>query len=165
MNKLILAGLVSTLAISVAADAFAWSASGVRGSASGGGGSWSASGRYGGSASGGRGSWSATGARGGTASGGGGSWSATGARGGTASRGHGISRRCVLRRRHGLSRHRRLSRHGLSLWRCRRRSCCRRGSYNLGLCGLPAALLPASVRLLPLSGLPVVDRLRRRSTC
>ena len=48
MNKLILAGLVSTLAIAVATDAFAWSASGFRGSASGGGGSWSASGRYGG---------------------------------------------------------------------------------------------------------------------
>src|SRR3984893_1520972 len=54
-----------------------------------GGGSWSASGRYGGTASGGGGSWSATGARGGTASGGGGSWSATGARRGTASGGGG----------------------------------------------------------------------------
>jgi phosphoglycerate dehydrogenase-like enzyme len=51
-------------------------------------------------------------------------------------------------------------RHGLSLWRCRRRCCCSRcggRSCNLGLYGVPAALLPASLRLLPLSGLPVVD--------
>jgi hypothetical protein len=33
MNKLILVGLVSTLAIAVATDALAWSASGYRGSA------------------------------------------------------------------------------------------------------------------------------------
>ena len=67
-----------------------WSASGYRGgSASGGGGSWSGSGFRGGSASGGGGSWSGTGFRGGTASGGDGSWSATGSRGGTASGGDG----------------------------------------------------------------------------
>jgi hypothetical protein len=67
----------------------AWSHSGAYGSASGGGGSWSASGARGGSASGGGGSWSGEGARGGTASGGGGSWSGEGARGGTASGGGG----------------------------------------------------------------------------
>jgi hypothetical protein len=90
-------------------------------------------------------SWSATGARGGTASGGGGSWSARGAYGGAA---------------YGGASYRSTTYYGgtaLSLWRCRRRNCCRRSSYNLGLCGVPAALLPASVRLLPLSGLPVVQ--------
>jgi hypothetical protein len=61
-----------------------WSHAGYRGTASGGGGSWSASGYRGGSASGGGGSWSGKGYRGGTASGGGGSWSGTGANGGTA---------------------------------------------------------------------------------
>ncbi len=78
--------LIATLAPRPAA---AWSHSGYHGSASGGGGSWSASGRYGGSASGGGGSWSGTGARGGTASGGSGSWSAHGAAGGSASGGDG----------------------------------------------------------------------------
>jgi len=61
-----------------------WSAQGSRGTASGGDGSWSASGYRGGSASGGDGSWNATGYRGGTASGGGGSWQAHGASGGSA---------------------------------------------------------------------------------
>ena len=66
-----------------------WSHAGYHGSASGGGGSWSASGRRGGSASGGGGSWSGTGFRGSTASGGGGSWSGHGYRGGSASGGGG----------------------------------------------------------------------------
>jgi len=64
--------------------AWAWSHSGRYGSASGGGGSWSASGWRGGSASGGDGSWNAHGAYGGSASGGDGSWSAHGADGGSA---------------------------------------------------------------------------------
>lgn len=71
------------------AHAPAWSHSGAFGSASGGGGSWSASGYRGGSASGSGGSWSGTGFRGGTASGSDGSWSANGARGGSASGGDG----------------------------------------------------------------------------
>ena len=70
-------------------DRQSWSYSGMRGTASGGGGSWSAQGYRGGSASGGGGSWSGTTYRGGTASGGDGSWHATGAYGGTASGGGG----------------------------------------------------------------------------
>ncbi len=66
-----------------------WHAQGFRGTASGGDGSWNATGYRGGSASGGDGSWSGTGYRGGTASGGDGSWSAHGAGGDTASGGGG----------------------------------------------------------------------------
>jgi hypothetical protein len=80
------AGLMTVLA---AGQAGAWMHAGHFGTASGGGGSWSASGYRGGSASGGGGSWSASGFRGGSASGGGGSWSGTGYRGGTASGGEG----------------------------------------------------------------------------
>src|SRR5262249_19163447 len=69
--------------------ALAWAHSGAYGSASGGGGSWSASSNRGGSASGGGGSWSGSGYRGGSASGGGGSWSGSGAYGGTASHSEG----------------------------------------------------------------------------
>jgi hypothetical protein len=80
---------VSVVSLTVAAvtggPVAAWSHAGRWGTASGGGGSWSASGYRGGSASGGGGSWSASGFRGGSASGGGGSWSGTGYRGGTAS--------------------------------------------------------------------------------
>ena len=72
-----------------AATASAWSHSGAYGSASGGGGSWNASGYRGGSASGGGGSWSGTGFRGSTASGSDGSWSGSGFRGGSASGGDG----------------------------------------------------------------------------
>lgn len=71
-------------------SAAAWVHAGFRGVASGGGGSWSATGFRGGSASGGGGSWSAQGYRGGEASGGGGSWHAEGAYGGAAY-GHGGS--------------------------------------------------------------------------
>ena len=70
-------------------NASSWHAQGFRGAASGGDGSWSATGYRGGSASGGDGSWHATGYRGGTASGGDGSWSAHGADGGSASGGGG----------------------------------------------------------------------------
>jgi len=77
------------LAATLPGTAGAWSHSGAYGSASGGGGSWSASGSRGGSASGGGGSWSGTGFRGSTASGGGGSWSGQGYRGGSASGGGG----------------------------------------------------------------------------
>src|SRR5262245_32562472 len=66
-----------------------WAHAGRWGTASGGGGSWSASGWRGGSASGGGGAWRGTGWRGGTASGGGGSWNAHGAYGGSASGGEG----------------------------------------------------------------------------
>jgi hypothetical protein len=77
--------LASLALVALAAhDASAWVRAGGFGTASGGGGSWSAHGWRGGSASGGDGSWSATGYRGGTASGGGGSWSAHGAYGGSA---------------------------------------------------------------------------------
>lgn len=76
--------LAGILAATLPGTASAWSHSGAFGSASGGGGSWHASGYRGGSASGGGGSWSGTGYRGGTASGGGGSWHATGAYGTTA---------------------------------------------------------------------------------
>ncbi|MCI0353626.1 MAG: hypothetical protein L0099_01115 [Acidobacteria bacterium] len=70
--------------------AAAWSHAGRWGTASGGGGSWSASGYRGGSASGGEGSWNATGAYGGHASGSYGSgWSATSAYGGTATHTYG----------------------------------------------------------------------------
>jgi hypothetical protein len=81
--------LAGILATTLPGTSYAWSHSGAYGSASGGGGSWSASGNRGGSASGGGGSWSGTGFRGSTASGGGGSWHATGAAGGTASGGGG----------------------------------------------------------------------------
>lgn len=70
-------------------NANSWHAQGARGTASGGDGSWSATGYRGGSASGGDGSWNATGYRGGTASGGDGSWSAHGAGGDSASGGGG----------------------------------------------------------------------------
>ncbi len=93
-------GLAITLAATIAsAPALAyfhaegnrssWNAQGWRGTASGGDGSWSATGYRGGSASGGGGSWHAAGAYGGTASGGEGSWHANGAYGGTASGGGG----------------------------------------------------------------------------
>ena len=75
--KCMVIGLVGFLLSALACGpAGAWSSAGRFGTASGGGGSWSASGFRGGSASGGGGSWSGTGFRGGTASGGGGSWSA-----------------------------------------------------------------------------------------
>lgn len=77
--------IAGAVALALPGAAFGWSHSGAYGTASGGGGSWSASGYRGGSASGGGGSWSASGFRGGSASGGGGSWSGTGFRGGTAS--------------------------------------------------------------------------------
>jgi len=78
-------GLVGLLVTALpCGPAAAWSHAGYHGTASGGGGSWSASGNRGGSASGGGGSWSGTGYRGGTASGGGGSWSGTSASGSTA---------------------------------------------------------------------------------
>src|SRR5215468_2096234 len=64
--------------------AWAWSHAGRFGSASGGGGSWSARTYRGGSASGGGGSWSAHGAYGGSASGGEGHWTATSPSGTTA---------------------------------------------------------------------------------
>src|SRR5690242_10033547 len=64
-------------------DRQSWNYSGLRGTASGGDGSWSAHGWRGGSASGGNGSWSGTTYRGGTAAGGEGAWHATGAEGGT----------------------------------------------------------------------------------
>ncbi len=70
-----------------AGDANAWFHAGPAGTASGGGGSWSAHGWRGGSASGGGGSWSAQGWRGGTASGGGGAWHGTTA-GGTSVSGY-----------------------------------------------------------------------------
>lgn len=70
-------------------DRQSWSYSGLRGTASGGNGSWSAHGWRGGSASGGNGSWSGATYRGGTAAGGEGSWHATGAEGGTAAGGSG----------------------------------------------------------------------------
>lgn len=73
------------LTLALPGAALAWSHSGAFGTASGGRGSWSASGYRGGSASGGDGSWSGSGFRGGSASGGDGSWSGTGFRGGTAS--------------------------------------------------------------------------------
>jgi hypothetical protein len=69
--------------------ALAWYHAGHYGTASGGGGSWSAQGWRGGSASGSGGSWSGTGWRGSTASGSGGSWNAQGYRGGSASGGGG----------------------------------------------------------------------------
>jgi hypothetical protein len=73
--KSLIVGFAGLLIVTLAPrPAAAWSHSGYHGSASGGGGSWSASGRYGGSASGGGGSWSGTGRYGGTASGGDGSW-------------------------------------------------------------------------------------------
>jgi hypothetical protein len=85
--------LMALAALSVAAlplqQAYGWARAGAWGHASGGGGSWSASGWRGGSASGSGGSWSGSGFRGGSASGGGGSWSGTGYRGGTASGGDG----------------------------------------------------------------------------
>ena len=85
-----LGGFVAALiVVASCGSAYGWSHTGYRGTASGGGGSWSASGYRGGSASGGDGSWNASGFRGGTASGGGGSWSGTGYRGGTASGGDG----------------------------------------------------------------------------
>jgi hypothetical protein len=88
--KRIVTGIVALLGVAVASGpAAAWYHAGARGTASGGGGSWSASGYRGGSASGGGGSWSGTGFRGGTASGGGGSWQAHGAYGGSASGGGG----------------------------------------------------------------------------
>jgi len=70
-------------------DRQSWNYDGMRGTASGGDGSWSAHGYRGGSASGGEGSWHATGAEGGTASGGGGSWHANSAYGGSAYGGDG----------------------------------------------------------------------------
>jgi hypothetical protein len=79
---------IALLATPVAA-ALAWSHAGYYGTASGGGGSWSAHGYRGGSASGGDGSWNANSAYGGHASGGGGSWNATSAYGGHASGGDG----------------------------------------------------------------------------
>ena len=81
-----ISGLIGFAVVVLAVqDANAWFHAGAYGTASGGGGSWSAHGWRGGSASGGGGSWSGTGYRGGTASGGGGSWSAHGAYGGSAS--------------------------------------------------------------------------------
>ncbi len=89
MQKTI-AGVASLLVTALAVGpAGAWSHAGRWGSASGGGGSWSAQGYRGGSASGGGGSWSGTGFRGSTASGGDGSWNAQGYRGGSASGGDG----------------------------------------------------------------------------
>jgi hypothetical protein len=89
MKKTVI-GCVSLLIAALSpGPAGAWSHSGRYGSASGGGGSWSASGYRGGSASGGGGSWSGSGYRGGSASGGDGSWSAHGAYGGSASGGDG----------------------------------------------------------------------------
>jgi hypothetical protein len=89
MNTMVVS-LVSLLVMALSCGPVAaWSHAGAWGTASGGGGSWTASGYRGGSASGGEGSWSGTGFRGGTASGGGGSWSATGAYGGSASGGGG----------------------------------------------------------------------------
>jgi hypothetical protein len=85
MSKLVLGFAALLFSLLPCGDAAAWSHSGAFGTASGGGGSWSASGYRGGSASGGDGSWSGTGFRGGSASGGDGSWSGTGYRGGTAS--------------------------------------------------------------------------------
>ena len=91
-------GLIGFLLSALACGpAGAWSHSGAYGTASGGGGSWSASGTRGGSASGGGGSWSGTGSRGGSASGGGGSWS-----------GHRRVRRLGLRRGWFLEREQRL---------------------------------------------------------
>jgi len=88
--KKIVVGIVGLLITALTCGpAAAWSHSGAWGTASGGGGSWSASGHRGGSASGGVGSWSGTGFRGSTASGSGGSWSASGYRGGSASGGGG----------------------------------------------------------------------------
>lgn len=85
-----LIGIVSfLLAAILPASADAWAHAGRWGTASGGGGSWSAHGWRGGSASGGGGSWSGEGWRGGTASGGDGSWKAKGAYGGKASGGDG----------------------------------------------------------------------------
>ena len=81
--SILLAGLLVTALACGPAEA--WSHAGRYGSASGGGGSWSASGDRGGSASGGGGSWSGSGYRGGSASGGEGSWSGSGAYGGSAS--------------------------------------------------------------------------------
>jgi hypothetical protein len=81
--------LATAAAVTLPHPADAWMHSGHYGSASGGHGSWSASGYRGGSASGGDGSWSAKGAWGGSASGGDGSWSAHGAYGGSASGGDG----------------------------------------------------------------------------
>jgi hypothetical protein len=90
MMKPLIVGFAGLLIATLAPrPASAWSHSGYHGSASGGGGSWSASGRYGGSASGSGGSWSGTGRYGGTASGGDGSWSAHSAAGGSASGGDG----------------------------------------------------------------------------
>src|SRR5262245_63166472 len=87
MKRMVAVDLVWLLMMTAlsAGPVWAWSHSGRYGSASGGGGSWSASGERGGSASGGGGSWSGSGYRGGSASGGGGSWSGTGAYGGSAS--------------------------------------------------------------------------------
>lgn len=86
MRRRILAGLAGFIGVAlVSQTADAWYHSGYYGTASGGGGSWSAHGWRGGSASGGGGSWSGTGWRGSTASGGGGSWTAHGVNGGTAS--------------------------------------------------------------------------------
>jgi hypothetical protein len=83
--KTIVAGFVGLLiTLLTCGPVAAWSRAGRWGMASGGGGSWSASGFRGGTASGSGGSWSGTGYRGGTASGSGGSWSATGAYGDTA---------------------------------------------------------------------------------
>ena len=68
MNVIVIA-LVSVLITALSfGPAAAWSHSGHYGSASGGGGSWDASGYHGGSASGGGGSWNASNAYGGTAS-------------------------------------------------------------------------------------------------
>lgn len=81
-----LAGVAGFLAIALASQsADAWYHRGYYGTASGGGGSWSAHGYRGGSASGGGGSWSAESYRGGTASGSGGTWTAQGTSGGSAS--------------------------------------------------------------------------------
>jgi len=88
--KRVLLGLIGLMSMALPLhSASAWSHSGYYGTASGGGGSWSAHGYRGGSASGGGGSWSGHTAYGGTASGGGGSWSAHGASGGYASGGGG----------------------------------------------------------------------------
>ena len=83
-------GLVGVLLSAlVCGPAGAWSHAGRFGTASGGGGAWSAQGFRGGAASGGEGAWSGTGFRGGTASGGGGAWRAQGAYGGSAAGGRG----------------------------------------------------------------------------
>jgi len=83
--KRVLLGLIGLMSMALPLQsASAWSHSGYYGTASGGGGLWSAHGYRGGSASGGSGSWSGHTAYGGTASGGGGSWSAHGAYGGSA---------------------------------------------------------------------------------